>query len=511
MQKDLDKLRQELALLHQIVNDMAAEILALKAENKLLKAKIYGKSSEKLTKNTSKAEIAAPEPQTDEEQLRAEEAESAVEADDNAAATPKNRAKRLPLPPHLPREDVILNPDPKCPSCGGEAFRKIADDISEMLEYKPSSFKVIRHVRPRCACINCEQIVQAFAPENPIAKGNAGPGLLAHIMTQKYCNHLPLYRQSQMYEREELYISRSTMAGWAGQVSRLLSPLVDELKNSIFASSHIHADDTTIRVLAPGSGKTKTGRLWVYVRDGRAQDSKIPPAVCYFYSPDRQGIRPLEHLKDFTGTLHADAYAGYDKLFEKDENGVAKIDEAACWAHTRRKFHEVTVAIPNAGIAAEMLEKIGRLYEIEDQVRGKPPEVRLAHRQKHSSKIVDEIFIWLKKCLAILPKKSETTKAINYALNLEVALRRYLSDGKIEIDNNIAERAMRIIALGRKNYMFAGSDAGGETAANFYSLVESAKLNGVNPQKYLTKILTIIQNHNSQKLAELLPWNLTLD
>jgi len=496
---DLKNLPKDTALLHQIIADLVGDNNSLKSQLALLKAKRFGKSSEKLDK------------QIDELERRIEEHEIAAKPSPEADSAEKNKPKRKPLPEHLPRENVTINPDPICGECGGEDFRKISDDISETLEYNPSSFKVIRKIRPRCACVNCENIMQAEMPSAPIAKGKAEPGLLAHILIQKYANHLPLYRQSKIYEREGLELSRSTMAGWVGQCSRLLEPLIDALKADIFASDQIHGDDTPIRVLAPGLGKTKTGRIWAYVRDGRPCADETPPAVCYFYSPDRKAIRPEEHLKNFAGKLHADAYSGYNKLYKNDENPDATAVEAACWAHTRRKFYEVTVAITNAGIASDALDKIGKLYEIEKKIRGKKSEKRLAERQKYSVEIVDEFFEWLKKCRAKLPKKSQTTKAINYALNLENALRRFLDDGKIEIDNNAAERAMRPIAIGRKNWMFAGSDNGGESAAAIFSLIETAKLNGINPQKYLTAVLAKIQDHNSQNLHQLLPYNLKLE
>ena len=499
MQIDLKKLPEDVEFLHRIIADMAGEIDSLQAQLALLKARRFGQSSEKLDKQIAELE------------LKIEESETAAKAPVEADDSDKNKPKRQPLPEHLPRENVTTNPDPICPECGGEDFRKIADDISEMLEYQPSSFKVIRTYRPRCACTNCEQIVQAEMPSHPIAKGKAGPGLLAHILVQKYANHLPLYRQSQIYEREGLELSRTTMAGWVGQCSKLLKPLIDTLKADIFTAEQIHGDDTTVRVLAPGLGRTKTGRIWTYVRDGRPFGDATAPAACYFYSPDRKAIRPEDHLKSFTGTLHADAYSGYNKLYKCDKNPGATIDEAACWAHTRRKFYEVTVAIPNAGIAAEALTKIGKLYEVEARIRGQKPDKRLAERQKYSAEIVDEFFVWLKKCRAKLPKKCQTTKAINYALNLEAALQQFLADGKVEIDNNAAERAMRSIAIGRKNWLFAGSDNGGESAAAIFSLIETAKLNNINPQKYLTAVLTKIQDHNSQKINQLLPWNLKVE
>jgi transposase len=495
---DLKNLPEDTALLHAIIADLAGEVDSLQAQLALLKAKRFGTSSEKLDK------------QIDELEQQIEDNEIAAKPRLDADESAKNKAKRKPLPEHFPRENVTLNPDLKCSECGAEDFRKIADDISEVLEYKPSSFKVIRTIRPRCACINCENIIQAELPSGPIAKGKAGPGLLAHILVQKYANHLPLYRQSQIYEREGLDLCRSTMAGWVGQCSKLLEPLITALQADIFESEQIHGDDTPIRVLAPGLGKTKTGRIWAYVRDGRPFGCDTPPAVCYFYSPDRKALRPEEHLKSFAGTLHADAYAGYNNVYKSAKNPEATAFESACWSHTRRKFYEVTVAIPNAGIAAEALDKIGELYKIEEEIRGSTAAKRLKNRQKHSQKLVDDFFDWLKKCRAKLPKKSQTTKAINYALNQEAGLRHFLTDGHVEIDNNAAERAMRSIALGRKNWMFAGSDKGGEYAASIFSLMETAKLNSINPQEYLTHVLKNIKNHNSNKIHELLPWNIKL-
>ncbi len=399
----------------------------------MLKKQRFGKSSEKLDSQIAELEAKIEEGELLEaasDQLR-EDKQSSTSTEEKL----KNIPKRQKLPENLERIDEVLNPDPICPECGGEEFRKIADDISETLEFIPSSFKVIRHIRPRCACIHCEKIVQAYPASKPIAKGMAGPGLLAHILVQKYCNHLPFYRQSEIYAREGIELSRSTMASWAGQCAFLLQPLIEEIRKSIFASSHIHGDDTTIKVLAPGLGKTKTGRLWTYVRDGRKYGDEIPPAVCYFYSPDRKGIRPIEHLKSFTGVLHADAYGGYDRVYLNKN----KVTEAACWAHTRRKFYEVTVTNSNANIAMQTLEEIGRIYEIEEAISGLDSDKRYKARQERSKDLVEKLFINWKKYLKGLPKKSATGLAINYALNNEDALKRFLSDGKIEIDNNAAE------------------------------------------------------------------------
>lgn len=512
MKLDLKNLPNETKLLHQIITDLIAENQSLQEQLKLLKRKNFGSSSEKIKKKIEEIE------------LRLEETESSAlaallqanEGDDDETKfdtdTTKDQPKRKKLPEHLERINVLLNPDPKCPECDGGNFRKISDDISEILEYIPSSFKVIRHIRARCVCTNCDKIVQAYAPSNTIDKGKAGPGLLSHILVQKYCNHLPMYRQSEIYEREGIELARSTMANWAGQVARLLEPLIEEIRKSVLSSTQIHGDDTTVKVLAPGLGKTKTGRIWTYVRDGRPHgDTTTPPAVCYFYSPDRKGIRPKEHLKDFKGILHADAYAGYDRLYEKHEDQEAQILEAACWSHTRHNFYEVTVVSDNASIAVSTLEQMAKIYEIEDRIRGLTPDERLERRQMESKDLVDKLFIFWKKALHLLPAKSRTAKAINYAINNQEALMRFLTNGKIEIDNNAAERAMRSIAIGRKNWLFAGSDKGGETAANIYTIMETLKLNKINPWKYLSHVLAHIQDHSSTKIAELLPWNVKLE
>jgi len=511
MKIDLKNLPNNPDILQRIIIALNSENQSLSEENQslknqlaLLKAQRFGKSSEKLDKQIEELE----------QRIEANELDAVVfdipENDNDLRTKAKTQPKRLKLPEHLPRENVTLNPDSECPDCGGKEFRKIADDISETLEHVPSSFKVIRYIRPRCACNSCDKIVQAYSPSKAIDKGKAGPGLLSHILVQKYCNHLPMYRQSQMYEREGVELARSTMTGWAAKCSKLLEPLVEELKQSVFSTGQLHGDDTTVKVLAPGTGKTKVGRIWCYVKDGRPWGDQTPPAICYFYSPDRKGSRPAEHLKDFSGVFHADAYAGYDKLYISDKNPEASIEEAACWAHMRRKFYEITVANDKAAIAISVLEEISKIYKVESEIKGLDPDQRLQHRQQHSKERVKQLFANLKKYRDKLPQKSGTVKAINYAMNHQEALMRFLNNGKIEIDNNAAERAMRGIAIGRKNWTFAGSDNGGHTAANIYSLIETAKLNGINPWLYLEKVLRVIQDYNSNKLSELMPWNITL-
>jgi transposase len=338
-------------------NSLLSEVELLKEQLRLLKAKRFGRSSEKLDNQIKQLELWIEESELNSVEVVTTEAV----VDTGESSKEKVQPKRLKIAAHLPREDVVLNPETNCPDCGGMEFRKIADDVSETLEYVPSSFKVIRHIRPRCACINCEKIVQAYAPSKTIDKGKAGSGLLAHILIQKYCNHLPIYRQHQIYLREGVEIAQSTMTGWSKQCVKLLQPLIEELKRVIFSSSHLHGDDTPVKVLSPGLGKTKTGRIWAYVKDGRPYRDNEPPAVCYCYSSDRKGERPKEHLKDFRGILHADAYSGYNQLYNSKENPEATITEAGCWAHARRKFYEVTVANDKASIAITVLEEISNI------------------------------------------------------------------------------------------------------------------------------------------------------
>lgn len=510
MKFDLKNLPSDPKLLQQIISDLSEEVInlsdqikSLKNQLTLLKAKRFGKSSEKLDKQIADLELKIEEEEENNCNQVIDDSLEEIESDNKKE---KNKPKRNPSPPHLPRVEKIINPNPVCPDCGSNDLRKISDDISETLDYVPASFKVIRTIRPRCACKKCDNIVQADIPDRAITKGKAESGLLAHILVQKYCNHLPYYRQSEIYLRDEnVELSRSTMASWGGRCARLLGIIVDEIKKEIFNSSHIHGDDTTLKVLAPGNGKTKIARLWAYARNGKNHNSNIPPAICYFYSPDRKGIRPQSHLENFKGIFHADAYSGYNGLYGED------IIESACFAHMRRKFYEVTVANDKANIANEILIRISEIYKIEKDIRGKPPNERLRTRQKESKKLVNDLFKRLKYLKNKLPNKSITAKAINYALNNEDALQQFLMDGKIEIDNNIAENAMRPIALGRKNYLFAGSDNGGQTAANIYTITETCKINNINPQKYLTKVFDVIQEYKVKDIAQLLPWNINLD
>jgi transposase len=391
---------------------------------------------------------------------------------------------------------------PCCPACGGK-LERLGEDVSEQLDYVPASFRVIRHVRPKFACTHCDTLVQADAPSRPIARGVAGAGLLAHVLVAKYADHLPLYRQSEMYAREGVDLSRSTLADWVGQCHTLLRPLVDELKRHVLAAEKLHADDTPVPVLAPGQGQTKTGRLWTYVRDDRASADDSPPAAWFAYSPNRRGEHPRAHLKEFEGILQADAFAGYAPLYAS-----GKVREAACWAHVRRKFYDLHKAQASP-LAGEALQYIGALYAIEHEIRGRPPDLRRAGRQARAKPLLDALQTWMQTTLRQLSKKSALAEAIRYALVRWEALVRYVDDGRIEIDNNAAERALRAVALGRKNYLFAGSDEGGERAAAIYSLIGTARLNGIDPEAYLRRVIGCIAEHPVNRVADLVPWDLS--
>lgn len=339
-------------------------------------------------------------------------------------------------------------------------------------------------------------------PSLPIERGKPGPGLLAHIMVAKFDDHIPLYRLSEMYDRLGIDISRSVMADWVGRVSVLLSPLILLIRAHIAAVDRIHTDDTPVDVLDPGRGKTKTGRVWVYVFDGSGYQDPTPGAIAYYYSPDRKGVHPAEHLAHFSGVMHADGYAGYSKLYGN------QIIEAACMAHVRRKFHDVIKLKPSP-IADEALSRIGALYDIEDRIRGMSADERRTLRQQHARPILADLKAWIETALSTLPQKQKLAEAMRYALSRWAALSVYVDDGRVEIDNNIAERAMRPLGIGRKNWLFAGSDKGGERIANILTIIETAKLHGHNPETYLTDVLTRIQSHPKDRLEELLPWQWT--
>ena len=473
---------------------------------KLLLAKArraqYGQSSERGARLIEQLEL-----QLAELEERAAEEETAAEI-----AAPKKRASpsggstrkpaRRPLPEHLPRERIVYPAPCACPKCGGPV-RKLGEDITETLECVPRQWKVVEHVREKVSCRHCEAISQPPAPSHPIARGRAGPNLLALVLAAKYGQHLPLTRQSAIYTREGVELDVSTLADWVGSSTASLMPLVLATRIHVFAAERLHGDDTTVPVLA--EEQTKIARLWGYVRDDRPFGGPDPPAVAFFYSADRGGEHPERHLAAFAGILQADAYAGFHRLYDpKREAGP--ILEAACWAHARRKLFELA-AVSKAPIATEAVRRIDELFAIEREINGQPAMERLALRAERSKPLVIALEAWLRAQHARVSRKSEIGKALAYALNHWTALTRFLEDGRICLSNNAAERALRGIAIGRKNWTFAGSDRGGERAAAIYTLIETCKLNGVDPQAWLADLLARLPDHPAKRIGELLPWH----
>ena len=411
----------ELLTTHEQLQSREREIEHLQ----LLLAKLhrmqFGRKSEKLQRQIEQLELRLEELESNGSEKESNATERTPTAT-SSTPTPAKPARRA-LPDHLPRETRRHEPrETVCPQCQGE-LRKLGEDVAEMLEYVPASFRVIRHVRTKLSCTKCDCIVQAEAPSRPIERGLAGPGLLAHVLVSKYADHLPLYRQSEIYAREGVELERSTLADWVGGASKLLAPLVDILHRYVTAAGKLHADDTPVPVLAPGQGKTKTGRLWTYVRDDRPAGDNAPPAVWFTYSPDRKGEHPARHLKKFRGLLQADAYAGFNQLYE---NGG--IEHVACWAHVRRHFYDLDQAHASP-VAREALQRIGALYGIEEQIRGEPPDERRRVRQEQSKPLLDSLRQWFEATLSKLSRKSDTTAAIRYALTRWEVLTRFADHG----------------------------------------------------------------------------------
>lgn len=412
------------------------------------------------------------------------------------------RPARRPLPEHLPRERIIYPAPAACPCCGGTTLRKIGEDVTETLELIPRQWKVIQHVREKFSCRACEAISQPPAPSHPIARGRAGPKLLAHILFSKYGLHLPLNRQSAVYAREGIDLDVSTLADWVGAAAATLMPLVEAIRIHVFAAERIHADDTTVPVLA--KGKTRTGRLWTYVRDDRPFAGPGPPAAVFFYSRDRGGEHPEQHLAGFAGLMQADAYAGFNRLYEAGRK-PGPVIEAACWAHARRKFFDLA-RINKAPIASEAVQRIDTLFAIEREINGLALQQRVALRAERSRPLIIALETWLREQRARVSKNSDTGKAIDYSLKRWTELTRFLDDGRLCMTNNAAERELRAVAVGRRNWTFAGSDEGGRRAAAIYTLIAAAKLNDVDPQAWLADMLARLPDHPARRIGELLPW-----
>ncbi len=490
---DVDGLRAMVLEQHAVIERLQTMIAHLRRMQ-------FGRKSEKIDRQVEQLELELEELESA-KAARLEELQHKLEPAKAAGVAVVRKPGRRALPNHLAREvETHLPAEQDCPACGAE-LRKLGEDVSEVLEWVPASFKVIRHVRPKMCCSKCDVIVQAEAPSRPIARGLAGPGLLAHVLVSKYCDHLPLHRQSEIYAREGVELERSTLADWVGSASKLLEPLNEALRKHVMSGAKLHADDTPVPVLEPGKGRTKTGRLWTYVRDERPAGQKTAPAVWFAYTPDRSGKHPNQHLATFKGALQADAYAGFNRLYDSGD-----VNEAACWAHVRRKFFDIEQAHASP-LAGDALKRIAELYAVESEIRGRPPDERKEVRQARSVPLIASLHGWMQHTLAKVSRKSEIARAIRYALGRWPALLRYCDDGLLEIDNNAAERALRAVAIGRKNYLFAGSDAGGERAAAIYSLIGSAKLNGLDPETYLRHVLARIADHPISRIQELLPWH----
>jgi transposase len=474
-----------------------------------MKREMFGPRSERSQRLIDQLELQL-------EELAAERGEAAAKAEAagvEVAGFKRRQARRRDFPDHLPRRRIVHAAPTSCPCCGGTKLSKIGEDVTETLDVVPRQWYVTEHVREKFSCRSCETITQPPAPFHAIARGFAGPSLLAMMLVEKYANHQPLNRQSEHYAREGIELSVSTMADHVGACVATLMPLHELIKAHVFAAERIHGDDTTVPVLA--KVKCRTGRVWTYVRDDQPFGGADPPAAVFFYSRDRAGEHPERHLGGYCGILQADAYAGFNTLY-KPGRMPGPIIEAACWAHARRKFFEladITAKARNktsaviSPIAFEAVQRIDAIFMVERSINGSLPAERLAVRQVNSAPLVQDLIDWMKRERAKLSRHNDVAKAMDYMQKRIDAFTRFLSDGRICLSNNAAERALRGIALGRKSWLFAGSDRGGERAAVMFTLVQTCKLNKVDPQAWLAEVLARIADHKINDLAALLPWN----
>ncbi len=502
-------LRERAALAAEQLARREAEARASGAEAmvaylKLLIAKLrheqFGASSERGRKLLDQLEL-----QLEEVQAACAEDEAALDAD--AAGQPAHRPARRkpvrgPLPAHLPRERVVIPGPTSCPCCQGK-LSKLGEDVTETLEVVPRHWKVVQTVRERMACRTCDTVSQPPAPFHPIARGRAGPELLATILEAKFGQHLPLNRQSETFAREGIELDVSTMADWVGACTATLAPLTALIRAHVLAGERIHGDDTTVPVLA--KTKTSTGRLWTYVRDDRPFGGPAPPAAVFHYSPDRRGEHPQKHLLAYAGILQADAYAGFQDLYHPGRK-PGPVTEAGCWAHGRRKLFELA-QLARAPLAADTVRRIDAIFDAERTINGLPTEQRLAVRQKHIAPLVTGLETWMRAARAKMSRHADVAKAMDYMLKRWSTFSRFTTDGRICLTNNAAERELRGVALGRKSWLFCGSDRGGDRAAAMYSLIVTAKLNDTDPRAWLADVLRRINDHPASRLHELLPWN----
>jgi transposase len=421
---------------------------------------------------------------------------------ERAVHAARRRVNRGSLPAHLSRIEMLVDIDDHACPCCSSALHRIGEDVSERLDIVPAQFRVLVVRRPKYACRACEDVVvQAPAPARLIEGGLPTEATVAQVLVSKYADHLPLYRQAQIYARQGVNLDRSTLADWVGRAAWLLRPVHERLLLKLKGSTRLFADETTAPVLDPGRGRTKTGQLWAYARDDRPWGGTDPPGVAYVYAPDRKAERPIAHLAGFKGIVQVDGYGGYRVLAEHGD-----VELAFCWSHVRRRFYELA-ATGSAPIASEALERLAGLYRIESEIRGLSADGRRTARREKSRPIIAALEPWLRDKLSLISQKTKLAEAIRYALSRWEGLTRFLDDGRIEIDTNIVERAIRPIALNRKNALFAGSDGGGEHWAIIASLVETCKLNAIDPQSYLADVITrIVNGHPNSHIDELLPW-----
>jgi transposase len=510
----------EIAAELAVARAKASEDLALIAQQKLqiakLERRIYGQRSERSAQLIDQLALTFEElaAGATEDELAAEKA---VAKTTKVAGFTRRAAERNTFPDHLPRERVVIDPPTACECCGGSRLRKLGEDVTRTLETQPRQWKVIETVREKFTCRDCEKISQAPAPFHVIPRGWAGPSLLAMITFEKFGQHQPLNRQAERYALEGVPIPLSTMADAVGSVCAALDPLRLLIESHVMAAERLHTDDTTVPVLA--AGKTVTGRCWVYLRNEKPFGGVGPPAAIFYYSRDRRGEHPQSHLAGYTGILQADAFDGYNKLYLPGRKpGI--IQEAACWVHARRPFFAMADIEENARrkaagkkeialspIAIEIVRRIDTLFEIERSINGKSAEERLIVRRELSRPLVDDLHTFMSAQIAKLSRGHDLAKAINYVLKRWTAFTMFLDDGRVCLSNNAAERGLRGIALGRKSWLFCGSDRGGQRAAAMYSLIITCKMNGVDPQAWLRDVLSRIASHPAHRLDELLPWN----
>ncbi|MEA2910217.1 MAG: transposase [Bradyrhizobium sp.] len=494
--------REQLALAKSEVTVGRLEIERLKLMLARARRDQFGQSSERGKLLIEQLELAIEDlEETQAEQQAKAEIAAPEAAKEKRARHP--RPPRRPLPDNLPVERIVEPAPCACGKCGGTRLHKLGEVVSKTLECEPRRWKIIEHVREKFSCRDCEAITEAPAPSHPIPRGFAGPSLLAMVLVNKFLLHQPLNRQSKTFAREGIEIDVSTLADRVGACVVALEPLIDAIRIHVMSAERIHADDTTVPVLA--KMKAVLGRIWTYVRDDQPFGGSDPPAALFYYSRNRAGEHPRGHLAGYIGLMQADAFNGYNDLYRANRR-PAPILEAACWSHGRRKFFDLAKT-GEAPIAAEAVRRIDELFAIERAVNGKAPEQRLAVRREKSTPLVTNLELWMRQQRTLLSSGNDTAKAINYLLNRWAAFTRFLDDGRVCLTNNAAERALRGVAIGRRNWTFAGSDAGGHRAAAVYTLIETCKMNNVDPQAWLADVLARLPDHPANRVADLLPWN----